>query len=122
MDGQAEDGVIEGTVGIIGKVAVRVALDHRQPARHTGVDALAGNLDAAPVDVLGVGQQLQQRAVAAADVEHARPALDHFGDQQVIDAMRARALRCQHQLVSRFRRSTHLEASVPSELRNQKGH
>ena len=30
LDGQAQDGVVEGAVGIVGKVAVGVALDHRQ--------------------------------------------------------------------------------------------
>ena len=90
LDGERQDGVVEGLVGIVGEVAVGVALDHGEAARHAGVDALARQLDAAPVDGLGVGEQLQQRAVAAADVEHARARLHHLGDQQVVDAMRRR--------------------------------
>ena len=33
-----------------------------------------------------VGQQAQQRAVAAADIEHAAVRLDHVGDQQEVGA------------------------------------
>src|SRR6185436_15253830 len=65
--------------------------------RHAGVHPLARHLDAAPVHVLGAGQELQQRAVAAADVEHARARLDHLRDQQVVDAMLARADGGEHQ-------------------------
>ena len=36
-----QDGVVEGLVGIVVEVAVGVALDHGQAARHAGVDALA---------------------------------------------------------------------------------
>ena len=41
LDGQAEDRVVERLVGIVGEVAVGVALDDRQAARHAGVDPLA---------------------------------------------------------------------------------
>src|SRR5262249_17726384 len=46
-----------------------------------GIDAGLRELDAAPVDILGVGEIGQQRAVAAADIEHARARLDHVGEQ-----------------------------------------
>ena len=78
LQGLRQDHVVEGVVGIIGKVGVGVALDHREPLGDAVVDALARNLDAAAVDVLGLGQEFQQLAVAAADVEHPRAGLDHL--------------------------------------------
>src|SRR5207344_3331367 len=41
-------------------------------------------LDAAAVDAARL-QELEQLAVAAADVEHARAGLDHVGDQEMIE-------------------------------------
>ena len=49
---------------------------------------MLGEFDAAPVDVALLGQQPQQLAVAAADIENARARLDQFGDAQKIDARR----------------------------------
>lgn len=45
-----EDHVVEGVVRIIGKVGVRVPLDHREALGDAFVDAFARQLDAAPVD------------------------------------------------------------------------
>ena len=72
--------IIEGVVGIIVEVGVGVALHHREALGDAFVDALARQFDAAAVDAAAL-QQPQQFAVAAADVEHARAALDHVGDQ-----------------------------------------
>ena len=72
LQGLAQDHVVEGVGGIVAQVGVGVALDHRQPARHAGVDAGLADLDAARVDPLEVQQLGEQRAVAAADVERAR--------------------------------------------------
>ena len=68
----AEDHIIEGVVGIVDEVGVGIALDDRQAARHAFVDALLADLDAAAVDRAGRLEQLEQGAVAAADVEHPR--------------------------------------------------
>ena len=97
LDGEAQDGVVEGIVGVVGEIAVGVALDHGEPARHAGIDPLALDLDAAPIHSLGVGQELQQRAVAAPHVEHARALRHHLGDQEVVGAIDELGGGCQHQ-------------------------
>ena len=74
--------------GIFDQVGIGVALNDRQPARHAGVHVLLRQFDAAPVDVLGRRQMFEQRAVAAADVEHARAVRNHFGDGREIGAQR----------------------------------
>src|SRR5690606_2473186 len=43
---------------------------------------------AAAVDILCLGEDLQQLAVAAADIEHARAMLNHVGHHQKVDARR----------------------------------
>src|SRR5262249_28566400 len=79
----------------------------RQPRRHALVDALAGELDAAPIDAAGLGQEPQQLAVAATDVQHLGAGRHHLGDRDQVDARaagQARGLRhgevllvaCQH--------------------------
>ena len=87
-----QDDVIETVVGIIGEIDVGVALDHRKALGDAIVDAFLRNLDAARVHVLGLGEEPQQFAVAAADIEHPRAALDHAGDEQEIDARRSSAV------------------------------
>ena len=67
-----QDGEVEGEVRVIDEVGVGVALDHRQALRHAGVHPGLAELDAAAVDAALLGKQPQQRAVAAADIEHAR--------------------------------------------------
>ena len=76
-----QDHVVEGVVRIVREVGVGVALDHRQSLGDALVDALARELDAAPVDAARLGQQPEQLAVAAADVEHLGAGRDHLGDQ-----------------------------------------
>ena len=90
LQGLRQDHVVEGVVGIIGEVGIGVALDDGEPLGDAFVDALARQLDAAPVDVAGLGEQPQQLAVAAADVEHLGAGLDHVGDHQEVDARAAR--------------------------------
>ena len=68
-------------IGISVEIAIGVPLDHRQPVPHAGIDAGLAQLDAARIDALVARQIGEQRAVAAADVEHARARLDHVGDQ-----------------------------------------
>ena len=87
-----QDHVVEGIVGIIDEVGVGVALHHRQPLGDAAVDALARQLDAAAVDAAAL-QELQQLAVAAADVEHLRAVRDHFRDQQMVAAIFPGAIR-----------------------------
>ena len=82
--------IVEGEVGVIDEVGVGVALDHRQALRHAGIHPGLAELDAAAVDAALLGQQAQQRAVAAADIEHARAGRHHLGDEQQIDAAACR--------------------------------
>ena len=77
----AEDHIVEGIRRIIFEVGVGVALDGRQAVAHAGVHAGLAQLDAAPVDLLGFPQMLQQRAIPAADIQHAAGGLHHVGDQ-----------------------------------------
>ncbi len=84
-----QDHIVEAVVGIEDEVVVGVALDHRQAARHAFVDAALRQLDAASVDLLVGLQQFEQRAVAAADVEHLSAGSIRFGDDLEVDAGRA---------------------------------
>ena len=61
-------------------------LNDRKPFGDAVVDAALGQLDAAGVDPFFFGEQPQQRAIAAADVENAALWLDHIRDKQEIDA------------------------------------
>ena len=91
-------GIIDGTIdaGAVGpinrinhqlsEIGVGVALHHRKPLGDAAVDALTRQLDAAPVDAPAF-QQLQQIAIATADVEHFRAALDHLRHQQMVAAI-----------------------------------
>ena len=69
---------------------VGVALHDGEPARHRLVDALLRQLDAAPVRLLLLLEPHQQRAVAAADVEHARAGRHEAGDDLEVGALRMR--------------------------------
>ncbi len=93
LQGLRQDDVIERVVGIVAKVGIGVALDHGQTLRDALVHALARQLDAAPVDIAALAQKPEQFAVAAADVEHLRPALDHLGDKNEVDARAAQRTR-----------------------------
>ena len=86
LQGLRQDHEIEGVVGIIGEIGVGVALNDREALGHAVVDALLRQLDAPPVDVALFGEQAKQLAVAAADVEHARPRRDHLRTRSEVDA------------------------------------
>ena len=77
-----------------GEVVVGVALDDRQAVPHAGIDAGLAQLDAARVDALLARQIGEQRAVAAADIEHPRARLDHVGDQPQVAPQLAGRRRC----------------------------
>ena len=89
------------------QVGIGVALDHRQPLRHAGIHPGLAQLDAAAVDTALLGQQTQQRAVAATDIEHPRARADHLGDQQQVDAARVG-------VADRVRRDVEVHGSHPS--------
>src|SRR5882724_3695519 len=89
LQGLRQNDIVEGVVRIVCKVRVSIALDHCQALGDALIHALARQLDAAPVDVTRLRQQSQQFAIAATDIEHARTALDHLGDQQQVDARTA---------------------------------
>ncbi len=59
LQGLRQDHIVEGIVRIVGEVGVGVALDHRKPLGDALVHALARKLDAAPVNIAGLGQQPQ---------------------------------------------------------------
>ena len=81
----AEHGIIEAVIGIIDQIAVGIALDHAEPACDAGLDQRAVDLD--PANVAAPAQQRRhQRAVAAADIEHAGARLDMRGDDREVGA------------------------------------
>ena len=84
----AKNDVIEGIVRIAGKIGVGIPLDDRQPLGDTIIDAALGKLDAARIHLFFFGEQPQQRAIAASDIENAAFWLDHISDEQQIDARR----------------------------------
>jgi hypothetical protein len=88
----AEDGIIEAVIGIVGEIAIGIALHHRQPLRHRGGDIGGVEFEPARVHSAPVAQGRHQRAVAAADVEHARHRLDVGGDDRKIGAQRRRRI------------------------------
>ncbi len=66
------------------------------------------DLDAASVDVLLAREQLEELAIAAADIEHARARLDHAGDQALVGPDRVRGARVAlrgHQRINPRRRA-----------------
>ena len=71
---------IEGIAGIVREISIGIALDHRQALGHAMVHAALRQLDPPRVDAVALAQMAQQGAVAAADVEHAAPWLEHHGD------------------------------------------
>src|SRR5580693_307787 len=81
-----QDDIVESIVRVIDEICVGVALNYRQSLGDTIVDALLGELDSPPVDASLLGQEPQQFAVAAADVEHAGRGCDQFRHAQQVDA------------------------------------
>ena len=85
----AEDRVVERAVGIIGQVAVGVALDHRQARARRTRSTSAGSISMPRASTpLLVAQRRHQRAVAAADIEHARARRDVGGDHREVGRAR----------------------------------
>ena len=78
--------VVECAVRIVREVGVGIAMHHRHAVRHRADHLGHVDLDAARVAAFGARQMIDQHAVAAADVEHARAGRDHLGDQPEIDA------------------------------------
>ncbi len=82
----AKDDVIERLVRVVREPFVDVALIDRYAARDRAPHAASGDLDAAGVHSLVLGQPLQQLAFAAAQIEHLGVRLDNFPDDGVIAA------------------------------------
>ena len=59
-------------------------MNDRKSARNTSVNTFSADLDAAAVDSLSLGQKLQERAIAAADVESTGATLDHLYNQEMV--------------------------------------
>src|ERR1700691_2441502 len=73
-------------VGVGDKLGVGIALHHRQAMGDGALHLLHVDLNAAGVAVFFAEQMVDERAVGAADVEHARTGGDEFGDEREIDA------------------------------------
>src|ERR1700734_1252419 len=84
-----QDDIVERVVRVIDEISVGVALNDRQPLGDAIVHALLGKLDAPSVDAALFGQEAQQGAIAAADVEHAGLGRDKFRHAQEVDARRS---------------------------------
>ena len=110
LQGLRQDHVVEGVVGIIDKISVGVALYHRKALGDAAVDPLTRQFNAAPVDAAAF-EQLQQVAVAAADVEHPGAALHHLRQQQMIAAIMPGVRR--HHALQRQGLLQHGHASCP---------
>jgi hypothetical protein len=80
LQGLGQHRVVEGAVGEVVEVLVGVALHHRQAARHAGGHTRGADLQPPAVDLLFLGQQVQQHALAAADVQHAGAWADEAQD------------------------------------------
>ena len=85
LQGLAQHDIVEGAGGIGAQVGVGVALDDAEAAPDAGIHPRLAELDAAAVDLLEMHEVVEQRAVAAADVEHPRAGLDHVGDELQVD-------------------------------------
>ena len=70
LQGLGQDRIVEGLGWKIGKVAVRIALNHGQAPRQAGRNAAGADLQTPAVDVFFLGHHLEQHAFAAADVQH----------------------------------------------------
>ena len=75
-----EDHHVVGVVLHIAQPLVDVGHHHRHAPGNAGVEALVGDLHARAIAPLLADEVVEQRAVAAAQVEHPRPARNHGGD------------------------------------------
>ena len=85
LQGQREHHDVERPVGEIGQALVDIGGDDRDAARHAGVEGLRGDLDALALAAPVADELLEQRAVAAAEVQHPRSGRDHVGDDAEIE-------------------------------------
>jgi len=85
---EAQNGVVERVIRVVIQINVRIALDDGQSPRDAGIHAIALDLDAAAINPLGLNQQIQQRAVTATDVQHARVFRHHLRDEKMVDTGR----------------------------------
>ena len=113
LDGLREDRDVENARRIVAQIRVGVALHDRQAARHAGVHVLLAEFQPARVGALFRHQMFQQRAVAAADVEHARAAR---GSSRQLPQGRG-AARARWAGVSKFMRMPLAAAAAPMKPR-----
>jgi hypothetical protein len=85
-----ENYIVEGFVGIAGKIRVGIPLNDRKPLGDAVVDTALGKLNAACVYLFLFGEQPQQRAIATSYIENPASWLNHIRDEQQIDARRNR--------------------------------
>ncbi len=91
LDGEGQDGEVERLIRIVRKIAIRVALDHRQAALHAQVDLLARQLDTTRVHALGLGQRACSSAPSPQPTSSTREARrHHLRDEEVIGPLLAR--------------------------------
>src|ERR1700730_4921842 len=91
LQGLAQHDDVESAGRIGGEIAIGIPLNDRKPVADTGVAARLAELHAAAVDSLVANEMGEQRAVAAADIEHARAGLDHLRDElQIVAELGAR--------------------------------
>jgi len=77
---------IERAVLEAGEPAFEVALDHVDAVRHARGNAGVGDLDAVAARVADAGEECEQAAVGAAQVEHRRSGFDPSRDRRVVRA------------------------------------
>jgi len=82
----AQDGIVEGVIGVVDEIFIGIALNNREALGNAEVDAFPANLDAATVDRLGLGEQPQQLSVATANIDDARTLTHHLGDEPMVGA------------------------------------
>ena len=88
LQGLRQDHIIKRTIRIIGQIRIGIALDHRKSLRDAFIDPRLREFHPAGINAAPLGQQPQQRAVAAADIQHTRSGLDHLGHLQQINTRR----------------------------------
>ena len=85
LQGLGQHDTVKLPVGKRPEALVQVGLDHIQPATDGGEDLLLVQLDSDQAAVVGLPQPGQQRARAAAEVEHTGTRRDQFGDALVVE-------------------------------------
>ena len=85
LQGLGQDHAVKLPGGEGAEALVQVGLDDIQAAADAGEDLLLVQLDADQAAMVGLPQPGQQRAGAAAQVEHAGARRDQFGDALIIE-------------------------------------